>query len=846
MSSDNLTPNPPWDDPRITDYVMNEMNVADKASFEAEMQDNESLANAVAEAREITAKLSGFYASIPEEQLDANRRAELSSQPEPVVKSVRSPFQWVTRLVVAASIIFVMAVLTYPMIKESLQTAQTGDVAFELSAPQSVPESSVEDDAPFGDPADRFASPVDDAVSSTKKLSEVAPAADLGVESEEVMDLMVREGLVESDGDAPSQEVLLQALRSRNEQYGQARDERDATAPADSLIAGRAQMKKDSAKVAGQKYGTNLPDAPRRFSIGPGGAPASAPRPNGFSREGELGRLAGGFMMPSDTTNLRVDGRQIRGVPAAERVEDLLDLLESSDEGRGPGMGGDKYDLIVENTFKRVAEHPLSTLSIDVDTASYSKVRMSLRGNRLPRPHAVRIEEMLNYFQYDYSETAGVLTLAPDPENEADSQTQAVEDRLKAGLQPWPFVAGMEVADCPWTPEHRLVRVGLQAIELKKKERPQCNLVFLIDTSGSMRSSNKLPLVLDGMKLLLKELRPDDRVAIVVYAGSAGLVLDSTPVKKKKKILNALTQLKSGGSTNGGAGLRLAYETARENFAKKGVNRVIMCSDGDFNVGMTGTDQLVREAKSQAKSGIDLTVLGFGMGNHNDAMMERISNDAEGNYGFIDTIAEAKKVLVDQLTGTLVTVAKDVKIQIEFNPAVVSSYRLIGYENRVLAKEDFNDDKKDAGEIGAGHRVTALYEVVPKGKLPAAIRPAVNPLKYQPNDDPEPEKVPDVSDETQTLTLHLRFKPPQGDTSTELVQELVDEGESFADADADFRFAAAVAGFGMQLRDSEHAGRWTYDDVIEVARSAKGSDPHGLRAEMVELAEKARSLTIKD
>ncbi|MFG0291074.1 MAG: von Willebrand factor type A domain-containing protein, partial [Rhodopirellula sp. JB044] len=571
--------------------------------------------------------------------------------------------------------------------------------------------------------------------------------------------------------------------------------------------------------------------------------PFVKPQPSSASQ----GVLPGRYGLPTDVTVARERKRSSdQGRPVGEAITDLLDVLEgpsSADRvlglGTGPGMSGDKFSPIRENEFKRVTEHPLSTLSIDVDTASYAKVRSYLQRNQLPRPDSVRIEEMVNYFDYDYTGPISIDGESTDP-----------------------FAAAMTATVCPWEPKHRLVRVGLQAKTLTDTERPRCNLVFLIDTSGSMSSANKLPLVVDGMKVLLDELDEEDQVAIVVYAGSAGLVLDSTPVKDRRKIRRALTQLRSGGSTNGGAGLQLAYDTAREHFLKDGVNRVILCSDGDFNVGMTGTDQLVREARRQAKSGIDLTVLGFGMGNHNDAMMEKISNDAEGNYAFVDTIAEARKVLSDQLAGTLVTVAKDVKIQIEFNPAAVSSYRLIGYENRLLAKEDFNDDTKDAGEIGAGHRVTAFYEVVPAGRLPDAVAPAVDPLKYQPEKNQAVDEAPESdagaeqdSDEVATdevatanemLTLKLRYKPPQGDTSRLMTRVLEDSKVPFSESDEDFRFAASVAAFGMLLRGSEFSGAWTYDDVLRAAENATGEDPHGLRSELLELVQTARRLTVRE
>lgn len=483
------------------------------------------------------------------------------------------------------------------------------------------------------------------------------------------------------------------------------------------------------------------------------------------------------------------------------------------DEGRGPGIAGDRFDPITDNAFQRVSEHPLSTFSVDVDTASYSKVRdFLMRANQLPRPDAVRIEELINYFDYEYA--------GPDTNDEP------------------PFAARAEVVACPWNADHRLARIAIKGRAVAADKRPPSNLVFLIDTSGSMGAPNKLPLVQQGMKLLLSKLGENDRVAIVVYAGSAGLVLPSTPASEAETIRRALTQLAAGGSTNGGAGIELAYQTARDHFIKDGVNRVILCSDGDFNVGTTGTDSLVRLVENEAKGGVFLTVLGFGMGNHNDAMLEQISGKGNGNYAFIDTEKEARKVLVEQTDATLVTIAKDVKLQIEFNPAQVSAYRLIGYENRVLAKEDFNDDKKDAGEIGAGHAVTALYEIVPVGKQADAIAPKVDDLKYQ--SVPQPTA---AAANSETLTVKLRYKAPDGDTSQLIEFPVTDGGKSFTDADIDIRFAAAVAGFGMKLRRSEYAGSWTYADVEKAAAEAVGSDPYGLRAEFIELVRKAAQLS---
>ena len=399
-----------------------------------------------------------------------------------------------------------------------------------------------------------------------------------------------------------------------------------------------------------------------------------------------------------------------------------------SDKGRGPGRAGDRFDPIVENDFIRVVDHPLSTFSADVDTASYSKVRdFLMRTNRMPRPDAVRIEEMINYF--DYAD-------AP-PADDAEH----------------PFAARVNITECPWNERHRLARIAIKGKTLKPKERPPCNLVFLLDTSGSMNSSNKLPLVVEGMKMLTGQLNKKDKVAIVVYAGSAGLVMDSTSAKKKKKIRRALENLSAGGSTNGGQGIALAYQTARENFIEGGVNRVILCTDGDFNVGTTGTDSLVRMVEKEAKDDTFLTVLGFGMGNHNDAMLEQISGRGNGNYAFIDNQREAHKVLVKQIAGTLVTIAKDVKLQVDFNPEKVFSYRLIGYENRMLAKEDFNDDKKDAGEIGAGHSVTALYELVPPEYANETKKPSVDESKYAAKDPEAESATPSDENASQASTM---------------------------------------------------------------------------------------------
>ncbi len=401
-----------------------------------------------------------------------------------------------------------------------------------------------------------------------------------------------------------------------------------------------------------------------------------------------------------------------------------------------------------------------------------------------------------------------------------------------------PFSVNVEVSKAPWTPEHKLVRIALKGQEIPKGDRGPANLVFLIDVSGSMQPENKLPLLKRSLKALVQNLAPDDRVAIVVYAGSSGLVLPSTPGKDKTRILEALDNLEAGGSTNGAQGITLAYQTARENFLKGGNNRVILCTDGDFNVGVTNQSDLTDLIERERASGVFLSVLGFGEGNLKDSTMESLADKGNGNYAYIDSFAEGRKVLVEQMNSTLFTIAKDVKVQVEFNPARVAGYRLIGYENRILAKEDFNDDRKDAGEIGAGHTVTALYEVVPAGQ-PLPNRPSVDPLKYS---EPSPTAEIDRKTSGDLLTVKLRYKAPDGDTSKLIEVSVKDTPVAFDEASTDFQFAAAVAAFGMKLRNSPYAGDLSWSEIQKIARRNLGEDPGSYRAEFLTLIEKAARL----
>lgn len=514
-------------------------------------------------------------------------------------------------------------------------------------------------------------------------------------------------------------------------------------------------------------------------------------------------RAAGGEMIqiqdtaptidPSLTTQgIRLSGSYMRNVPAARPGQPVAGDVAHDTES---------YSRIDENPFNAVSAEPLSTFSVDVDTASYANTRRFLRDGMLPPKDAVRVEELLNYFHYAY----------PAPAKGA------------------PFSITTEVGPAPWNGRHKLVRIGLASQAIADEDVPARNLVFLLDVSGSMAVENKLPLLVSAMNLLVDNLRSKDRISIVVYAGASGLVLPSTRGDKKLEIRRALASLSAGGSTNGAEGIQLAYQQARGSFIANGINRVILCTDGDFNVGTTSEGELTRLIESEREHHVFLTVLGFGMGNLKDSTMEKLADRGNGNYAYIDTIDEARKVLVKQAGATLVTVAKDVKIQVEMNPATVAGYRLIGYENRLLAAEDFNDDTKDAGEIGAGHAVTALYEIVPAGE--PVPRAKVDKLKYQ------TPAAPTGGASTELMTVKVRYKAPTGDTSRLLSQVVQDASVSVERTSVDFRWAMAVAGFGMLLRESPERGTLSWPQVLTLAKSSLGKDRDGYRRELLELVE---------
>ncbi len=509
----------------------------------------------------------------------------------------------------------------------------------------------------------------------------------------------------------------------------------------------------------------------------------------------------------------KVAGVQVRTQTSAKSGEETKVRLRGEN-----GLGNTRddferegYDYIMENAFLKVKDNPLSTFSIDVDAASYSNMRRFLTQGQLPPAGAVRIEEMINYFKYDY----------PQPKNKD------------------PFSVNTEISTCPWNPAHRLALVGLQGKIIQTENLPSSNIVFLIDVSGSMSSNDKLPLLKQSLKLLVDQLRENDKVSLVVYAGNAGLVLPATSGLQKNQIKEAIDKLESGGSTAGGAGIELAYKTATENFIGGGNNRVILCTDGDFNVGTSSDAALESLIEKKRETRVFLTVLGFGMGNYQDAKMQKLADKGNGNHAYIDQLSEAKKVLVNEFGGTLFTIAKDVKLQIEFNPAVVQGYRLIGYENRMLAKEDFNNDKKDAGDLGSGHTVTALYEIIPVG-LQSDFLKQVDTLKYQTT-----ERFSATPFGKEMMTLKMRYKQPDDSISKLMTVAVLDQQKQLHLTSTNFRFAAAVAEFGMMLRNSSFKQQASYKEVISMAENAVGTDKEGYRKEFLQLVKNANSLAKK-
>ncbi|WP_199245120.1 von Willebrand factor type A domain-containing protein [[Phormidium] sp. ETS-05] len=529
---------------------------------------------------------------------------------------------------------------------------------------------------------------------------------------------------------------------------------------------------------------------------------------------GILGAVALPSLFSQTNKSKQVEGRN--NIGAMNRAQQAYNLDKSGFSTAIPPLQEDttetsnteEYDTFDENHFQLTSTKPFSTFSIDVDTASYSNVRRFLNEGVIPPKDAVRIEELINYFDYDY----------PQPEGD------------------YPFAITTEISQAPWNSGHKLVHIGLQGKTIQTENLPPSNLVFLLDVSGSMSDHNKLPLVKSALRLLVNNLTEKDRVSIVVYAGAAGLVLPPTPGNQKRQILKAIDDLNAGGSTAGGEGIRLAYEVASRTFISSGNNRVILATDGDFNVGVSSDDELVRLIESYRDRDIFLSVLGFGMGNLKDSKMEKLADKGNGNYAYIDNQDEAKKVLVSEMASTLVTIAKDVKIQVEFNPDQVKAYRLIGYENRQLRTQDFQDDTKDAGELGPGHSVTALYEIIPVG-TESDINLPDDSLRYQ-----QQTIAPKSDFSNELMMVNLRYKAPSGTTSHLIEHPVLDLDVRLADTSDNFKWAAAVAEFGMILRDSQDKGQANFDDVLHLANQSKGADLPGYRSEFIRLVETSKNL----
>ena len=754
MNETKLSP----DDPRLTAYALGELEAGERAAVEAALQTDPAARAAVEEIRATARRLEAALIAEAEMETKENPPVPASRHLEPYIparKLVRFPYWLVAGL--AAAGFAAMLALYQPPPEHVAQ--QKNEVKVALPAAEQPPPGYVEVPLAPVDSSNQLAkqSEADAKKTASMDLSYAAPAAQ-------------------------------------------------------SLAPDEGRMAEVSAPGAGA-------GAPSTKNEGKVAEPPVTTEKTAYSGVATNDPMRG-FLYKNDTFNAPKDKAYAGKISEAEkqaqaRRQALIAANESAARfGAAQNFTTETYAYHTDNDFLSVAQNPLSTFALDVDTASYANVRRFLEAGQRPPPDAVRIEELVNYFPYDY----------------APPQTDS------------PLAVTLEVAAAPWAPTHRLVRIGLKARDVAAAARPAENLVFLIDVSGSMDEPNKLPLVKQSLRLLLDQLKPDDRVAIVTYAGESGLALPSTPASHQREILEALDTLEAGGSTNGARGLELAYDIAKANFIKDGVNRVILTTDGDFNVGVTDEGGLTRLVEEKARSGVSLTALGFGTGNYKDAMFEQLADKGHGNYGYIDTPAEAKKLLVDQVGGTLVTVARDVKVQVEFNPAQVQSYRLIGYEDRALKKEDFNNDAITAGDVGAGHTVTALYEVVPAG-AEAPATPGVDALKYQkPEAGGRRSEVRNQQASPELLTVKVRYTPPEGGPSRRMEFPLTDRGAAFAEASMDFKFAAAVAGFGMILRDSPYKGGATLADVEHWAGEGLGADAGGYRHEFLGLVRQAEKL----
>lgn len=746
------------DDPRLTAYALGELTGAEREAFEAELALSEDLQRELIALTQLTDMIAQLPPN-PEDQLDAEDRRALKTQIRSNLAE-RQKTRWTRMAVVgtltaaAACVVLLLNLQETPQAFQGQKIADTRSVPKDSNAPAGpVPEAQTAK----SDPA--LVAAVQKQIKARLEKSEQRLIA----EAQSFTQAGRYDLAVKRYEQVLNQDPYNVDARKGVEAINQARSSYAATAYNESR--GRMLMSVDRAWERPVIWYNDTPQASVQMQLAEAGSP----------------------------------------VMSGRRAVDAM-IQPAAPQG---GFNTESYDAIQENVFLAAKENPLSTFSIDVDTASYANMRRFLQAGQRPPAGAIRTEELINYFRYDL----------PQPQGDA------------------PFSVTTDVTRAPWSPRHLLARIALQGRDIERSKLPPSNLVFLVDVSGSMGQPNKLPLLQQTLLELVDELRDRDRVALVTYAGSTSVVLPSTSGENKAAIRSAIERLGAGGSTNGASGIQLAYQTAREQFLAEGNNRVLLCTDGDLNVGITSQSDLVDLIENERKSGVFLSVLGFGTGNYKDSTLEKLADKGNGNYAYIDSLSEGRKVLVEQMGATLFTIAKDVKIQVEFNPATVAGYRLIGYENRLLAKEDFNDDTKDAGEIGAGHTVTALYEIVPVGQELPADR-SVDPLKYQ-----SPAPVATAAPVSEDLfTVKLRYKAPDGEVSKLIEKEVGSEVVDFEKAPADARFAAAVAAFGMKLRGSPAAGDLGWEDIRKIARDSLGEDKGSYRAEFLTLIEKARQL----
>ena len=810
--------------PSWTAYVLDELDEKERAEFEQVMESTSGAEAILEETRDAVALLREGFACEQPAYLSAEQKRTIEVEAALRVPWFRNRLHWATG--VAAVVLAGVVTITVPKLLRLRQPADAEPVVSSVEAPSAVTLPATGSPVSGMDSESRIES--DDGIQeSPVRASGLAPSepeATLDIEVVRTTEAESADVLLPPDPSESADESPRAPRQIMARIHGLATDQTGAIIPGVVIVMTReasGQIWRNITNDNGMySFRILRPGSYRVQGVLPGFKTAIR---SGVQIQRERNTRIDLVLEPGAISEqVTVSGRQqLRGVPGALPGGHTSTHMSAPAAVRPDRPGHDvigrtrfnteEYDRILDNPFVAVREDPLATFSIDVDTAAYANVRRFLNQFTRPPRDAVRIEEMVNYFAYDYAGPTGQH----------------------------PVRVHAEVAAAPWTPEHRLVRLGLKGRELPSGTRPPSNLVFLIDVSGSMQDADKLDLLKAGMTLLVNQLGENDRVAIVVYASASGLVLQSTPGDQKRQLLGALDRLAAGGSTNGGAGIELAYNTAVEHFIKGGTNRVILATDGDFNVGVTDEGALTRLIEEKAETGVFLSVLGFGTGNYNDAGLEALAHHGNGNYAYIDTIREARKVLVEQMGGTLITIAKDVKIQVEFNPAKVNAYRLIGYENRVLEHQDFNDDTKDAGEMGSGHTVTALFEVVPAGvEMPL---PGVDPLKYQ-----TPNRLSDDAPRAELLTVKVRYKEPDGEVSRLMEVAVTDRDVRLAEASTDFRFAAAVAGFGMILRDSPHKGQATLDSTLRLAETSVGRDEEGYRSEFVELARKAYTFSLHE